>query len=201
MSPCKSIMAPPVFPRLIAASVWMIASYPSIPSPPRPVALTIPIVAVSPMPNGSPIAKITSPTCSFEESPIASVGSLDHPRPQALLALILRLFLLPLAESLIAEKLPKHRIVEKRHHLVRLRLHDLRRMNVDHRRQRRLQHGGKSVAEIPERHWRGAARPRRLPRRSSGECTDDCSSWLSPFSLRPPRFSKLRRHMSALDVL
>src|ERR1700723_2636140 len=142
-SPCKSIMAPPEFPGLIAASVWMKSSYPSIPSPPRPVALTIPIVAVIVRHDGS-------------------VGSHDHTRPQALLALILRLLLLSLPGSLIAEKLPKHRIVEKRHHLVRLRLHDLRRMNVHHRRQRRLQHGGKSVTEIPERHWRGAARQRQL---------------------------------------
>ena len=44
------------------------------PRPPRPVALTIPMVAVLPMPNGSPMASTTSPTCSFEESPSGRVG-------------------------------------------------------------------------------------------------------------------------------
>ncbi len=39
-----------------------------------PVALTIPMVAVLPMPNGSPMARTMSPTCILEESPIGKCG-------------------------------------------------------------------------------------------------------------------------------
>jgi hypothetical protein len=45
-SPRRLTNAPPLFPGLIEASVWMKSSYPSMPSPVRPSALTIPEVTV-----------------------------------------------------------------------------------------------------------------------------------------------------------
>ena len=55
-SPRRLTRAPPEFPGLIEASVWMKSSYPSIPRPDRPRALMIPEVAVCPRPKGLPIA-------------------------------------------------------------------------------------------------------------------------------------------------
>src|SRR5712692_7737100 len=71
-SPCKSIRAPPLLPGLMAASVWtaweMVAPVDSVTL--RFSALTMPLVAVSVIPSGLPIARTSWPTVSFDESPI-----------------------------------------------------------------------------------------------------------------------------------
>ena len=60
---------------MIGASVWMKSSKLPSPSPvARPLALTIPIVTVCPIPSGLPTASTTSPTRTVSESPGASVG-------------------------------------------------------------------------------------------------------------------------------
>ena len=55
-SPFRLIRAPPEFPGLIDASVWIKSSYPSIPSPLRLRPLTIPEVTVWLKLKGCPIA-------------------------------------------------------------------------------------------------------------------------------------------------
>src|ERR1044071_8903245 len=55
----------------------MKSSCSSIPSPPRRVALMIPIVTVSPTPNGFPMARAKSPTSILSESPIVTTGRFD----------------------------------------------------------------------------------------------------------------------------
>ena len=67
-SPWRFTNAPPEFPRLIAASVWMKSSYPPMFKPERPSALTMPDVTVWDNPNGFPIATTKSPTRSASES-------------------------------------------------------------------------------------------------------------------------------------
>ena len=69
--PDESTSAPPEFPGLIAASVWMKFSKVLMPKCVRPSALTIPAVTVCPTPNGLPIAKTQSPT--FKLSGCANV--------------------------------------------------------------------------------------------------------------------------------
>ncbi len=73
-SPRVFSSAPPEFPGLIEASVWIKSSYSSMPIPVRPRALTIPIVTVCFKPKGLPIARTRSPTRACEESAIAIVG-------------------------------------------------------------------------------------------------------------------------------
>ena len=63
-SPRMLTNAPPEFPGLIAASVWMKSSYSAIPMLARPTALTIPIVTLCVRPNGLPTASTNSPTSS-----------------------------------------------------------------------------------------------------------------------------------------
>ena len=66
--PAEFINAPPLFPGLIGASVWIKFSYSTIPTELLLVAETIPCVMVSPTPKGLPIAKTTSPTSTLSES-------------------------------------------------------------------------------------------------------------------------------------
>src|SRR6266487_4242319 len=70
--PCKLIKAPPLFPGFTAASVWIALEtvVPVDSATLRLSALTIPLVAVSVIPNGLPIAITSCPTTSLEESPI-----------------------------------------------------------------------------------------------------------------------------------
>jgi hypothetical protein len=65
-------------PWLMAASVCRKSSkLPSLSPVARPLALMIPLVTVSPTPNGLPTARQTSPTRTRLESPKARVGRLD----------------------------------------------------------------------------------------------------------------------------
>ena len=77
-SPLVFTKAPPLFPGLTAASVWIKDSILLLsPEPkeiPRPLALTIPAVTVDVKLNGLPTAKTHSPTFSFSESPKGIVG-------------------------------------------------------------------------------------------------------------------------------
>src|SRR5438309_1288214 len=66
--------APPEFPGLIAASVWIKSSYSAMPTLARPTALTIPIVTVWLRPKGLPMASTYSPTWSLSESAQGMVG-------------------------------------------------------------------------------------------------------------------------------
>jgi len=54
--PFRFTRAPPELPGLMEASVWMKSSYPSMPRPLRPRALTMPEVTVWPRPKGLPMA-------------------------------------------------------------------------------------------------------------------------------------------------
>jgi hypothetical protein len=71
--PVEIGQAPPLFPGLMEASVWMKLSYGPSPMT-RPFAETIPVVTVPSKPKGLPMAMTASPTCSFSESPKASTG-------------------------------------------------------------------------------------------------------------------------------
>ena len=62
-----SINGPPLFPWLIAASVWIKFSISSIPSELRPAALTIPTVIESFNPNGFPKAIDHCPIWTWSE--------------------------------------------------------------------------------------------------------------------------------------
>ncbi len=73
-SPREFTSAPPELPTLIAASVWMKSSKFVMPSWPRPVALTMPIVTVWLSPSELPIASTTSPTWRLSERPSAIDG-------------------------------------------------------------------------------------------------------------------------------
>ena len=75
--PAASINAPPEFPGLIAASVWMKFSKVLMPSPVRPSAETMPLVTLWLKPNGLPIASTTSPTRRLSEEPNVMAGSLS----------------------------------------------------------------------------------------------------------------------------
>src|SRR5438309_7151596 len=66
--------APPEFPGLIAASVWIKSSYSAMPTLARPTALTIPIVTVWLRPKGLPMASTYSPTWSLSESAQGMTG-------------------------------------------------------------------------------------------------------------------------------
>ena len=66
--PLMSISAPPEFPGLIAASVWMKKFRSLMPTAVRAWAETMPLVTVWPTPNGLPIASTRSPTCTVSES-------------------------------------------------------------------------------------------------------------------------------------
>jgi hypothetical protein len=72
--PCESISGPPELPWLIAASVWIAWSIPSVfgASIVRCSALTTPVVSVRTKPNGLPIAYTGSPTVTRSELPSGS---------------------------------------------------------------------------------------------------------------------------------
>src|SRR5690348_17549911 len=93
-----------------------------------------------------------------------SIRGDDYAGSEALLAFGLRL----LGAELLAKELPKHRVVKKGHHL-RSGLHNFRAVNINHRREGGLQHGGKTVREVPE--WNGS----RIARQPDGElgCAED----------------------------
>jgi hypothetical protein len=71
--PAASNSGPPELPGLTAASVWMNGTTAS-PGSERPLALTMPCVAVCSKPNGAPIASTQSPTCTALASPRFTVG-------------------------------------------------------------------------------------------------------------------------------
>src|SRR5437879_4013115 len=71
-SPRMLNSGPPELPGLMGTSVWMNGTYPE--SSVRPLALTMPAVALFSKPNGAPIASTHSPTLSPRESPILTVG-------------------------------------------------------------------------------------------------------------------------------
>jgi len=74
-SPFAFTSAPPLFPWLIAASVWMKDSIPPLYTPRvRALALTIPAVTVEFRLKGFPTASTHSPTFSVSESPTGIVG-------------------------------------------------------------------------------------------------------------------------------
>src|SRR5208282_1041945 len=83
-----------------------------------------------------------------------SVRSDDHARTEALLSLWLRLD----SSTLIAEELPKERVIEEGHRLAGFRLHNLRGVDVHDRGKSRLQHRGEAVCKCAERHRRAVAR-------------------------------------------
>ncbi len=70
-SPLRFDRAPPEFPRLMEASVWIKFSNLQDFNPLRPNAETMPEVAVCPRPNGLPTATAKSPTRNLSESAIA----------------------------------------------------------------------------------------------------------------------------------
>ena len=72
--PLLSISAPPEFPGLIAASVWIKFSKVLIPRWLRPTADTMPMVTVWPTPNGLPMASTTSPARSPSSLPKVIAG-------------------------------------------------------------------------------------------------------------------------------
>ncbi len=74
--PPMSRSGPPLFPGLIAVSVWRrLLIRPLSTSMLRPVADRIPLVTVLVyVPSGLPMAIVVWPTLSAEESPIAAVG-------------------------------------------------------------------------------------------------------------------------------
>src|SRR2546421_10415353 len=71
-SPRMLNSGPPELPGLMGTSVWMNGTYPE--SSVRPLALTMPAVALFSKPNGAPIASTHSPTLSPCESPLLTVG-------------------------------------------------------------------------------------------------------------------------------
>ena len=82
--PWRSTRAPPEFPGLMGALVWITlgSATPLSSLTVRPSALTIPSVTLDCSPSGLPMARATSPTCSLEESakaagcrPLASMCS------------------------------------------------------------------------------------------------------------------------------
>ncbi|MNE38318.1 hypothetical protein D3C80_1322120 [compost metagenome] len=75
-SPLRFSSAPPEFPRLMEASVWIKFSRPSRFRPLRPNAEIIPEVAVWPRPKGLPTATAKSPTRNLSESAITICVSL-----------------------------------------------------------------------------------------------------------------------------
>ena len=81
--PSQSTRAPPEFPGLIDASVWMASASTALRSPSpctgtvRPSALTTPVVTVLESPSGAPSATTGCPTCSVDESPGWMTGSDD----------------------------------------------------------------------------------------------------------------------------
>jgi len=76
--PELSNSGPPELPGLIAASVWIIFSSVSPPSPwiSRLSELTMPVVSVPSNPNGLPMASTFCPTTRLSELPSGSEGSL-----------------------------------------------------------------------------------------------------------------------------
>ena len=72
-APVASNSGPPELPGLTAASVWMNGTTAS-PGSERPLALTMPCVAVCSKPNGAPMASTGSPTCSCFGSPRRTDG-------------------------------------------------------------------------------------------------------------------------------
>ena len=79
-SPLVFTNAPPEFPGLTAASVWINDSIPIarplvIDEMLRALALTIPAVTVEVNPNGLPTAKTHSPTLSASELPMGITGN------------------------------------------------------------------------------------------------------------------------------
>src|SRR6202041_604034 len=70
----------------------------------------------------------------------------DYARTQSLLALRVRFA----SAKLIAEKLAEHRVVKKWRHLIGLRLHHFGCADVYDRRQRGLDHCGKSICKISQ---------------------------------------------------
>ena len=73
-SPLILTSAPPEFPGLMGASVWIKSSKSATPTSARPTALTIPKVTVRLNPKGFPIARTKSPTARLLESPQGAVG-------------------------------------------------------------------------------------------------------------------------------
>ena len=71
--PRRSKSGPPLFPGLMAASVWMKSSYGPAPMA-RLLALTMPMVTVFPRPNGLPMATTYSPTRIGSLWPRETVG-------------------------------------------------------------------------------------------------------------------------------
>src|SRR2546421_4947738 len=71
-SPRMLNSGPPELPGLMGTSVWMNGTYPE--SSVRPLALTMPAVALFSKPNGAPIASTHSPTLSERDSPSLTVG-------------------------------------------------------------------------------------------------------------------------------
>jgi len=69
--------APPEFPGLIGASVWMKSSKSATPTSARPTALTMPNVTVRLNPSGLPMASTKSPTAKWLEFPHVAVGRFD----------------------------------------------------------------------------------------------------------------------------
>ena len=72
--PSMVTKAPPEFPGLIAASVWMKPPTPPSPAPVRDRAEIMPLVTVCPTPNGLPMARTKSPTSNSSESLKVNVG-------------------------------------------------------------------------------------------------------------------------------
>jgi hypothetical protein len=68
--PWRSTRAPPELPGLIGALVWITlgSATPFSSLTVRPRALTMPSVTLDCSPSGLPMARATSPTCSWEES-------------------------------------------------------------------------------------------------------------------------------------